>query len=386
MSTAVRDLEQSGAVVAVDVGGTTVKGMLRIGDVVLDRAVVPTFGTVGPADGTVSGTPTAGTPTVGGPSTGGTAVGDPAAGGPALAAVVAVVDRLAAAATGAGHPLAAIGLCTPGVVDSAAGTVVVAVNLDWHDLPIADLLRERYGVPVAVAHDARAAATAEIAARTAAGRDVGEMVFIPIGTGISASLVVDGRLVVGAAGGAGEVGHVCIRPGGEPCTCGQRGCVEAYASARNIRRRYRAAGGTIDGATDEIVAAVDTDPVAAAVWADAVDALAAGVAILSAVLDPAVVVVGGGLGESGERLLAPLRTAVDARLGWRPSPRIEQSLAGAGAGLAGAALLARTAAATSTTSTTSATGTTSAPTSSAPATSAPAPAADPAPHGTRRTP
>jgi len=386
MSTAVRDLEQSGAVVAVDVGGTTVKGMLRIGDVVLDRAVVPTFGTVGPADGTVSGTPTAGTPTVGGPSTGGTAVGDLPAGGPALAAVVAVVDRLAAAATGAGHPLAAIGLCTPGVVDSAAGTVVVAVNLDWHDLPIADLLRERYGVPVAVAHDARAAATAEIAARTAAGRDVGEMVFIPIGTGISASLVVDGRLVVGAAGGAGEVGHVCVRPGGEPCTCGQRGCVEAYASARNIRRRYRAAGGTIDGATDEIVAAVDTDPVAAAVWADAVDALAAGVAILSAVLDPAVVVVGGGLGESGERLLAPLRTAVDARLGWRPSPRIEQSLAGAGAGLAGAALLARTAAATSTTSTTSATGTTSAPTSSAPATSAPAPATDPAPHGTRRTP
>ncbi|RUQ03130.1 ROK family protein [Curtobacterium sp. HSID17257] len=211
-------------------------------------------------------------------------------------------------------------------------------------MPLAALLRDRYGVPVAVAHDARAAATAEIAARTAAGRDVAEMVFIPIGTGVSASLVVDGRLVVGAAGGAGEVGHVCVRPGGEPCTCGQRGCVEVYASARNIGRRYRAAGGTIDGATDEIVAAVDTDPLAAAVWADAVDALAAGIAILSAVLDPAVVVVGGGLGESGERLLAPLRTAVDARLGWRPAPRIEQSLAGAGAGLAGAALLARTAA------------------------------------------
>ncbi len=255
-----------------------------------------------------------------------------------------MVDRLAAAATAAGHPLTAIGLCTPGVVDAETGTVVVAVNLDWHDLPLAALLRDRYGVPVAVAHDARAAATAEIAARTAAGRDVAEMVFIPIGTGVSASLVVDGRLVVGAAGGAGEVGHVCVRPGGEPCSCGQRGCVEVYASARNIGRRYRAAGGTIDGATDEIVAAVDTDPVAAAVWADAIDALAAGIAILSAVLDPAVVVVGGGLGESGERLLAPLRTAVDARLGWRPAPRIEQSLAGAGAGLAGAALLARTAA------------------------------------------
>lgn len=304
----------TGAVVAVDVGGTTVKGLVRVGDVVLDRFVVPTFGNAAPE------------------------LGLP--GGEALAAVVSVVDRLAASAAIAGHPLAAIGICTPGVVDSDAGRIVVAVNLGWNDLPIVDVLRERYRVPVAVAHDARAAATAEIAARTAAGRRVDEMVFIPIGTGVSASLVVDGRLVVGAAGGAGEIGHVCVRPGGEACTCGQRGCVEVYASARNVRRRYREAGGTLDGGTPEIVAAVDTDPVAAAVWADAVDALGAGVAILSAVLDPAVMVIGGGLGEAGERLLAPLRTAVDARLGWRSTPEIEQSLVGAGAGLAGAALLA----------------------------------------------
>ncbi|MCJ1715688.1 ROK family protein [Curtobacterium sp. VKM Ac-2922] len=311
-----------GAVVAVDVGGTTVKGQVRIGDVVLDRVVVPTSGGVEPVPA--------------GP------------GGAALAAVRSVIDRLVTSARAAGHPLVAIGLCTPGVVDSEAGRVVVAVNLGWQDLPIVDLLRERYGVPVAVAHDARAAATAEIAARAAAGRDVDEMVFIPIGTGVSASLVVDGRLVVGAAGGAGEVGHVCVRPGGEPCTCGQRGCVEAYASARNLRRRYREAGGTLDGGAPEIIDAIDTDPVAAAVWADAVDALGAGVAILAAVLDPAVVVIGGGLGEAGERLLVPLRDAVDARLGWRPAPRIEQSLVGAGAGLAGAAVLASAAAATST--------------------------------------
>ena len=373
MSAAVDGSGHPGAVVAVDVGGTTVKGMVRVGDVVLDRVVLPTFATESsPGD-----------------------VGS-AAGGPALAAVTAVVDRLAASAAAAGHPLAAVGLCTPGVVDSVTGTVVVAVNLDWRDLPIAALLGDRYGVPVAVAHDARAAATAEIAARTAAGRDVAEMVFIPIGTGVSSSLVVDGRLVVGAAGGAGEIGHVCVRPGGEACTCGQRGCVEVYASARNVRRRYRAAGGTIDGATEEIVAAVDTDPVAAAVWADAVDALAAGVAILAAVLDPAVVVVGGGLGESGERLLAPLRTAVDARLGWRPSPRIEQSLAGAGAGLAGAALLARTAAEPPAAEPPAVEPPAVEPpavepppagsrTAGSPAAGAPAPAPAPA-HGTRRTP
>lgn len=321
-----------GAVVAVDVGGTTVKGQVRVGDVVLDRAVVPTSGSGSdPASGDVASTP----------------------GGAALAAVHAVVDRLVASARAAGHPLAAIGLCTPGVVDSDAGRVVVAVNLGWQDLPIVDLLRERHGVPVSVAHDARAAATAEIAARAAAGRVVDEMVFIPIGTGVSASVIVDGRLVVGAAGGAGEVGHVCVRPGGALCSCGQRGCVEAYASARNLHRRYREAGGTLDGGAPEIIAAIDTDPVAAAVWADAVDALGAGVAILAAVLDPAVVVVGGGLGEAGERLLVPLRTAVDARLGWRPAPAIEQSLVGAGAGLAGAAILASAAAATSSPSATS---------------------------------
>jgi glucokinase len=308
-------MSAASAVVAVDIGGTTVKGLVRAGDVVLERATVPTFPH-----------PTS----------------EQARGDQAYGSVVALVAQLAAAAERAGHRLAGIGVCTPGLVDPDSGRIEVAVNLGWTGLPIADLLGERFGVPVAVDHDARAAAYAEHAARVAAGRPADHMVVIPIGTGIAGALVIDGRFVLGATGAAGELGHVSVVPGGDLCTCGQRGCVEVYASAGNIRRRYRAAGGTIDGDTEDIVAAIDSDPVAARVWDDAIDALAAGIAMLAAVLDPDVVVIGGGLGQAGERLLGPLRPRVDAKLGWRPSPRIEQSLVGSEAGLAGAALLAQT--------------------------------------------
>lgn len=305
------------AVVAVDIGGTTVKGAVFADGVVLDRATAPTF----PADGTATD----------------------GAGGPALAAVSALVDRLVAAADTAGHTVTGIGLCSPGLVDAERGVVVLAVNLGWADLPIAGLLAERFGVPVALEHDARAAARAEVAARVAAGRPVRDVVFVPIGTGIAATLFVDGAVVHGATGTAGEFGHVPVVPGGERCTCGQLGCIEVYASAANIIRRYREAGGTAATDTRQVAESVATDPVAARVWADAVEALASGVIMLAAVLDPSAVVIGGGLGEAGERLLAPLRARIAERLTWRDAPRVEQSLVGAGAGLAGAALLVGTA-------------------------------------------
>jgi len=302
------------AVVAVDIGGTTVKGALFDADgTVLDRATVPTF----PVGATDPGLP----------------------GGVALAAVTALVDQLAASATASGRSLSGIGLCSPGLVDAERGRVALAVNLGWADLPVADLLADRFGVPVALDHDARAAARAERAARGAAGRSVDEFVFIPIGTGIAATIVTGGAIVHGATGGAGEFGHVPVVPGGELCTCGQRGCVEVYASAGNVLRRYREAGGSLAANTREVTELVGTDPVADRVWHDAVDALATGVVMLTAVLDPDAIVIGGGLGEAGERLLAPLRAAVAERLQWRSVPAIEQSLVGAGAGLAGAALL-----------------------------------------------
>ncbi|GAA3341662.1 ROK family protein [Curtobacterium pusillum] len=306
------------AVVAVDIGGTTVKGALfDVDGTVLDRATVATF------------------------PTGMSAVAD-GPGGPALAAVTALVTQLAASATASGRTLTGIGLCSPGLVDAERGRVVVAVNLGWTDLPIAELLAARFDVPVALEHDARAAARAERAARLAADKPVDEFVFIPIGTGVSATVVTGGTIVHGATGGAGEFGHVPVVPDGEVCTCGQRGCVEVYASAGNVLRRYREAGGALAGSTRELVDLVGTDPIAARVWQEAVEALATGVVMLTAVLDPGAVIIGGGLGEAGDRLLVPLRAAVAERMRWRALPNIEQSLVGAGAGLAGAAILVNT--------------------------------------------
>lgn len=152
-----------------------------------------------------------------------------------------------------------------------------------------------------------------------------------------------GSFIVGEGGAAGEFGHVTVVPDGELCSCGQRGCVEVYASAGNVLRRYREAGGEQADDTREVVRRVDSDPVAALVWQEAIAALAAGIVMLTAVLDPGTIVLGGGLGQAGDRLLVPLRRSVADRLTWRKPPRIEQSLVGPAAGLAGAALLARTA-------------------------------------------
>ncbi|WP_286344647.1 ROK family protein [Frondihabitans sucicola] len=197
------------AIVAVDIGGTTIKGAaFGPSGIVLERATVPTFG----------------------------AEGSP------LAATVELIGKLADAVSAGGHRLTGIGVASPGLVDSVRGSVIFAANLGWTDVAIVDLLAERFGVPVALEHDGRAAARAERAARVAAGRDGDDFVFVPIGTGISAAIVTGGVFVTGATGGAGEFGHVPVVPDGELCTCGQRGCVEVYASASAIARRYRAAG------------------------------------------------------------------------------------------------------------------------------------------------
>lgn len=310
-------MARSHVVVAVDIGGTTVKGALYPEDGAgLAFASSPTF-LDRPESAGLEDRP--------------------------MAAVTGVVDELVARAASEDLVVTGIGVCSPGLVDSEAGVVVLAVNLGWAALPVADILRARFGVPVALDHDARAATRAEQAARRAAGLDADNLVFIPIGTGVSATVVAGGSFIVGEGGAAGEFGHVTVVPDGELCSCGQRGCVEVYASAGNVLRRYREAGGEQADDTREVVRRVDSDPVAALVWQEAIAALAAGIVMLTAVLDPGTIVLGGGLGQAGDRLLVPLRRSVADRLTWRKPPRIEQSLVGPAAGLAGAALLARTA-------------------------------------------
>jgi len=299
---------QRDAALAVDIGGTTLKGAAfdSAGHMVA-RRTVGTFDTEGDA----------------------------------YSGVLQLLRLLRGDALAAGFSLAGIGLASPGLVDPASGTIRFAANLRWDMLPLRELLEAEFHVPVRVGHDARTAAFAERAAHTTEGDDAyRHFIFIPIGTGVSAAVVTGGVLVEGFTGAAGEFGHMPVVPGGDLCSCGQQGCIEAYASATSIFSRYVRRGGALASSTREIAATLDTDPIGAQVWDDAVDALATGITALAAVLDPAVIVVGGGLSAAGETLFAPLRAQVDERLGWRTTPRIERSSLTSQGGLIGAALLA----------------------------------------------
>ena len=229
-----------------------------------------------------------------------------------------------------------IGIATPGVVDPEQGVVAYASNLGWRDLPLAADLRAEFGVAVHVEHDAKAGALAEHAARTdGTGAD---LAFVPIGTGVSAAYFAGDDLLRGTTGAIGEFGHVRAVPGGDLCACGARGCVEAYTSATNLVVRYRRAGGRADDAAD-VVARIGRDPIAARVWREALDALAVGLGGLVMLLDPSRIVIGGGLSLAGPTLLDPLRERLDAEVPWRAMPPVSASGFGARSVLVGAALL-----------------------------------------------
>jgi predicted NBD/HSP70 family sugar kinase len=149
----------------------------------------------------------------------------------ALEVVHAMIDELVAARPGGASALLGIGVGTPGIVDAETGTIRYAVNLDWQDLPLGQLLAERHGVPVRVANDSRAAA---LAIELFGGRRSQNLIAITVGRGIGAGLVIGGELFHGDGFGAGEIGHTVVEDDGSPCTCGRFGCLETVANARAI--------------------------------------------------------------------------------------------------------------------------------------------------------
>ncbi|GLY96966.1 ROK family protein [Actinoplanes sp. NBRC 103695] len=233
---------------------------------------------------------------------------------------------------------AAVGLVVPGVVDEANGVAVWSSNVGFRDVPMRDLVAAHVGLPAALGHDVRAGGMAE--ARLGAGRGEPHVLFIAIGTGIAAAHVVNGAAFAGAHGAAGEVGHVIVRPGGPLCACGGHGCMEAIASASAIGRSYTTLSG-VAGSTafDVATRAAAGEALARTVWIDAVEALADGLLTAQALYDAGMIVVGGGLAEAGEDLLAPLRAALDARKRFLRLPRVERAALGDTAGCLGAALL-----------------------------------------------
>lgn len=295
---------QAPVVAALDVGGTSIKAALvdRDGRVLLETRR-PTGAQFGP-DAVVRG----------------------------------IVELAAELAANPDFPVAAVGTCVPGSVDANAGVARLAVNLGWQDVPLAALIADRTGLPVALGHDVRTAVLAE--ARSTS--DVaGSLFFIAIGTGIAGGLATGGVVEDGATGLSGEVGHLVVRPGGALCGCGNHGCLETVASASRIADRYAAATGRTGGSAADIAALVrEGDDAAQAIWTEAVDALADALAAVTVLMDPGRIVIGGGLSLAGITLTGPLTVALASRLTFHQPPPITVSSLGDRAGVLGAALRA----------------------------------------------
>jgi glucokinase len=244
-----------------------------------------------------------------------------------IAAAVHAVSLEQGTAVGCG-----VGL--PGELDSARTRLARASHLPgWTDVPVAEQLGDRLGLPTVLENDANCATWGEFVA--GAGRGTRSIACFTLGTGVGGGMVIDGQLWLGANGAAGAFGHIAVDPNGPACKCGQRGCVEQYASATSIATRYGRGS-----ARDAFAAAArgDADAIAAVDWA--CDGLAAGVANVIHIIQPDVVVLAGGVAAAGAALVDRVRAGVERRVraSWLGSVRIEPSALGNDGGWIGAAL------------------------------------------------
>jgi len=270
--------------------------------------------------------------------------------------LVRASEELVAAAPGGRGAVSGLGLGSPGPLSHERGIIYGAPNLPgWRDVPVRARLSAATGLPVTLENDANAAAFGEFTA--GAGSSVQSIVLLTLGTGIGGGVVLDGHLVRGAFDTAAEIGHMIVIPDGRPCPCGQRGCLERYASANAVSERLveavqagkssllaaRIAAGKVLDARDVLAAIDEGDELAARIWDETCLFLAVAAVNMQHLLNPQRVILGGGLMNAGERLLGPVREHFD-RQSWRIAPdRPEIVLAALGtdAGVIGAASLAR---------------------------------------------
>lgn len=269
-------------------------------------------------------------------------------------AVVADICRaaelaMAKAGITAAH-CASIGIGSPGTCDSEAGTVLRAYNLGWFNVPVCQMLHDRFGIPVHLSNDANCAALAEIVAGAAVGRR--DMILITLGTGVGGGIIIDGKIYAGMRSMGAELGHTLLVLEGEHCTCGRDGCWEAYASATALIRQGKRAGeqhpeSALHGrenltALDVFQAADAGDAAAQAVIDRWCVYVAAGLTDLVNSLAPEMILIGGGISRQGERILAPIRAYVTEHcFGGREGaiPVIAAAQLGNEAGIIGAAAL-----------------------------------------------
>ncbi len=266
--------------------------------------------------------------------------------------IVEVVQELVAK-----HDVEAVGIGAAGWIDASRSTVLFAPNLAWRNEPLREYVSAAVSVPVVVENDANVAAWAEFKYGAAEHAD-DSMVMFTVGTGIGGGIVLGGQLLRGAHGMAAEIGHMLAVPEGHLCGCGRLGCIEQYASGNALVRFAKqgaltapsalleAAGGTADAIDGPMVttAAKQGDPVAVEAFSQVGYWLAQGVADIVQLLDPQVIVIGGGVIEAGDLLMQPLRAAYAEALtnrGKLPVAELKPAEMGNEAGLIGAADLAR---------------------------------------------
>lgn len=262
------------------------------------------------------------------------------------------------AVQGDGQEVTAVGVACAGFVNATGSQVLFAPNLAWRDEPLKLRLESMVEQSVLIENDANAAAWGEF--RFGGAREADDMVLLTVGTGIGGGVVIGSRLLRGAYGIAGELGHMRVVPDGHRCGCGNRGCWEVYASGTALVREAREliASGTPHAAAlaercggvpaalrgrDVTQAAEAGDPAALELLTDLGTWVGEGAASVAAILDPELIVVGGGVAESGDLLLDPVRAAFARNLigrGHRPMPKIVAAELGNDAGLIGAAALA----------------------------------------------
>lgn len=207
-------------------------------------------------------------------------------------------------------PVKAAGIGAPNA-NQFTGILEMAPNLPWkHDVPLARMMADRLGVPTVLGNDANAAALGEW--QYGAGRGYDDLLVATIGTGVGSGFIVNGRLVLGSAGNAGELGHMTMAVDGRPCTCGRKGCLETYVSIRGMRQTYAELADGLDVLKEDGVkciadAAHRGDQAALRTFEETVRWLAVGLANAVAVTGPRRVVLFGGIVRSGDLLLAPLK-------------------------------------------------------------------------------
>lgn len=268
----------SGVTIGVDVGGTTVAaGLVTADGQVLEHVQAPTHAR-GP--------------------------------GSALETIVEVLDRLRDRARARGVAVSGVGVGIPGTVDAERGVVGVDVNYvpELAGAPLAERLGARVDAPVFVDNDVNALVLAEWT--WGAGRGARSLVMLALGTGVGGGIVLDGRLQRGAAGSAGELGHVPIDFDGPPCICGGRGCLKAFVSGTDIARRAEERLGRPVGAAEVFRLAATGQAEAVAIVDEVCRALGAGLAVIVNGLNPERVLLAGSVAKS----LRPLEARIRASL------------------------------------------------------------------------